>query len=670
MAEAEDVIVDAARHATVFVRSLWQRRSRQSAPAIGVLTLDAVAARLDLLVSAALGTRLLLRPAQAPARRTLLRALFARRSGPSMQEPVPATDGATLWLPASLPTNSRPSAADRYRVLALHQAMRALRGSARYVDIGQDAFKRDVFTVLEALGAEDALRRLLPGLSADLDRVRAAALAARPPLDRFDASGRCVEGWVRAVLGAGCPELMLPATPGQCWEVADGVARRLRSQWPQARDWRVHKDLWIGDLRRPGDVATTTVAAFDPVAEFAPPPRSARMTRRPQVRRPQPDEDDRKQGAWMIQTTQPHEHAEDGFGMQRPTDRDETTAAEDFADALSELPEARLVTTPGRPKEVLLSDDPPPARARAAPRVERSPACLAYPEWDWQSSTYRHPGAIVHVRECALGPQRWVSDTLKAHAGVLRDVRRRFELLRAERVTLRRRAEGDEIDIAACVDARADFKAGLPLNDSVYLQRRVLRRDTAVVLLVDASGSTDAWIDAGKRIIDVEKEALLLVSAALDHADERYAVLSFSGEGPGAVVIQEIKTFAERGGPAVGRRISALEPQHYTRAGAALRHASTVLMREPARHRLLLLLSDGKPNDIDAYEGRYGVEDTRQAVVEAKLQGIFPFCLTIDRQAASYLPRVFGANQYALLSRPQRLPGVLLDWMQRLLAAG
>jgi nitric oxide reductase NorD protein len=89
-------------------------------------------------------------------------------------------------------------------------------------------------------------------------------------------------------------------------------------------------------------------------------------------------------------------------------------------------------------------------------------------------------------------------------------------------------------------------------------------------------------------------------------------------------------------------------------------------MRQPARHRLLLLLSDGKPNDEDDYEGRYGVEDMKRAVIEARLQDIFPFCLTIDRSAAGYLPYVFGPSQYALLPRPELLPSALLEWMRRL----
>jgi nitric oxide reductase NorD protein len=144
-------------------------------------------------------------------------------------------------------------------------------------------------------------------------------------------------------------------------------------------------------------------------------------------------------------------------------------------------------------------------------------------------------------------------------------------------------------------------------------------------------------------------------------------VQSFSGEGPGNVTVRELKRFDERYGDDVALRIAALEPERYTRAGAALRHASASLMRERAEHRLLLLLSDGKPNDVDRYEGRYGVEDLRQAVVEAGLTGIRPFCLTVDRAAATYLPAVFG-GQYALLPRPELLAAVLLDWLRRLLA--
>jgi nitric oxide reductase NorD protein len=128
-----------------------------------------------------------------------------------------------------------------------------------------------------------------------------------------------------------------------------------------------------------------------------------------------------------------------------------------------------------------------------------------------------------------------------------------------------------------------------------------------------------------------------------------------------------IKDFDERGGVDVRRRVAALEPDGYTRAGAAIRHTSALLAREAARHRLLLVLSDGKPNDVDQYAGRYGIEDTRQAVAEARLQGLVPYCLTVDREAPAYMPSIFGPRGYAVLRRQDLLPAVLIEVVRRLL---
>jgi nitric oxide reductase NorD protein len=250
---------------------------------------------------------------------------------------------------------------------------------------------------------------------------------------------------------------------------------------------------------------------------------------------------------------------------------------------------------------------------------------------------------------------------------MLHEIRRRFELLRAQRVQKRKQPDGDDIDLQACMDSHADLRAGLPLSSRVYQTQRRSRRNMAILLLVDISGSTDSWITSGRRVIDVEREALLLVCIALEGLSEPYGVIAFSGEGPQSVVIRSVKRFDERYDNTVAQRIAGLEPEHYTRAGAAIRHASALLMREPVEHRLLIMLSDGKPNDIDEYDGRYGVEDMRQAVTETRLQGISPFCLTIDRQAADYLPFIFGPAHYALLSRPELLPKVLLDWIKKLI---
>jgi nitric oxide reductase NorD protein len=142
---------------------------------------------------------------------------------------------------------------------------------------------------------------------------------------------------------------------------------------------------------------------------------------------------------------------------------------------------------------------------------------------------------------------------------------------------------------------------------------------------------------------------------------------AFSGEGPEDVSVRSLKRFGVRSGLDVRRRLAALDCDRYTRLGAPIRHVTSALCREVAAARLLLLLSDGKPNDVDLYEGRYGVEDTRQAVAEARRQGIAVFCLTIDREAPRYAGRIFGPAGFAVLRRPEQLPSVLVDVLRRLI---
>jgi nitric oxide reductase NorD protein len=678
MAEPEDVITDAARHATVYARALW-RRHRPAPQAPRPAPLSDVVQRLDLLVTAVFGASRPIRAAQPPAPPTFLTRVFRRGHLPRTTRAVPATDGVAIWLPADLGTSDASLASRWYRVLALQQATRAQRGSADRIGDIEDPLVRDLYLLFEADAADTALAELLPGMVASVDSLRQAALLARPAPGDFPAPRRIVEDFVRTLLARRCGEpsgLPRHATPRDSLAAARRLARRLAPEpdvvramgpSPLLRDW------WTGALRTP-PVATELLppsAGDRHPADEPEAARSARLGRRPEVREARPDEEDERDdpGAWMIPADEPHEHAEDPLGLQRPTDRDEEAAADDYADSVSELAEARLVSTPGRAKEVLLSDDPPDARQKRQVASSGDPASsFSYPEWDFRVDAYRDPGATVRALPALQGPQQWVDQTLAAHRSMLDAIRRRFEMLRAQRSKLRKQFDGDDLDLDAYIDSYADFRAGLTLTQALYQTQRPAKRHMAIMLLVDVSGSTDGWIAANRRVIDVEREALLLVCIALEGMAEPFSVQAFSGEGPQRVSVRAVKRFDEPYSNDVARRIAALEPEHYTRAGAAIRHASALLMREPAAHRLLLLLSDGKPNDVDDYEGRYGVEDMRQAVTEARLQGIFPFCLTIDRQAANYLPHVFGASQYALLSRPELLPTVLLDWMKRLVA--
>lgn len=674
MAEAEDVITDVARHATVFTQALW-RRHRAQAPARRLTLLTDMAPRLDLLIEAVFGTTYRLRTAQTPARPTLLAQAFQRHEFPRARVALPATDGQCIWLPSDTGLTDTALATDRFRTLALVQAMRASRGSAAGPGPGASPLVLDLYLLIEAVAADAALAQLLPGMANALNRLRGAALAARPPLAQFPASRRPLEALVRAWMAQPCEQPNVHAPLGASPEHAAHAAHRLAAD--MARDLASHgrqgpsplfRDSWTGELRPPGAATGSALAGSDAADNAATrAPRSARLARRPEVREGTEQEDQKTPGAWMIPPDVPHEQAEDPFGMQRPTDRDQSAGADEFADLVSELAQARLVWTPGQAPEVLLSDDPPAVRPRhTSAAAPDAPQTFCYPEWDWRTSAYRHPGATVRLREAPAGTQRWVDDTLAAHRALLGAIRQRFAALRPQRTLRRRQTDGDDIDLEACVEGLTNLRAGWPMADDLYCSQQRTRRDLAILILIDVSGSTDGWISNSRRVIDVEREALLLVCIALGAMGEPFAVQAFSGNGPAAVSLWDIKRFDEAYSPDVALRIAALEPDQYTRTGAALRHASATLMREGATHRLLLLLSDGKPNDCDVYEGRYGIEDTRQAVTEARLQGISPFCLAVDRQAASYLPAVFGAQHHALLQTPASLPTVLLDWMQRL----
>ena len=674
MAEAEDLVVDAARHATVFIRDTWRRHyaTEPDAP----VALASLARRLDLLISAACGISLPMRSALPPARPTLLHRVFHPRAYPRHRQAVPATSGDTLWLPAHLGTCDTAEASALYRAMALQQARRAMRGTAQGLLGEADTLLRDTALVLEARAAELEIAHGFPGLVPDLRRLRALARAARPPLDAFAPARQPLERLVRGILehdigsGAGV----------DAGSVGDSLARarQLVAEWAiDADDVRrlgpmpLYRDWWTGELRAGGGTArlvdgTAATTADDNEGKV----RSARMERRPDERDANEDEDrPGEPGVWMIQQDAPHEVAEDPFGLQRPVDRDDETSADEYGDMLSELASTRMVAAPDPPREVLLSDDPPASRAQLEfdPQGEGETR-FRYPEWDHADASYIEHGTTVRMLPPLHGRQAWIDATLARHRSHLDGIRRQFEALRPERVRLRRQSDGEDIGIDACVEGRADMLAGGFLREGLYETRRPGRRSIAVTLLVDASGSTDGFIGHGRRVIDVEREALLLVCMALQGLGEPFSVMAFSGEGPHGVTMRMLKDFDEVYGQDIALRIAGLEPENYTRAGAAIRHATALLMRQPAEHRLLLMLSDGKPNDADRYDGLFGVEDMRQSVTEARLQGIFPFCLTVDLQAPGYLPKVFGPGHYALLSTPERLPLVLLDWTRRLLA--
>lgn len=279
---------------------------------------------------------------------------------------------------------------------------------------------------------------------------------------------------------------------------------------------------------------------------------------------------------------------------------------------------------------------------------------LLLPEWDWRARRLKPD----HCRLQTVVPRGARPQPLPERLQrAARRLRSQFATLAPARRWLKGQPEGSELDLDACLRLLTERRRGRPDDGSrLYLAPRRLERDLACLVLADLSQSTDAWIGDGQRVIDVIRDGLLLFGEALTASGDAFAIHGFSSLRRSLVRFHDLKPFAAPFDAIARGRIAALRPGYYTRMGAPIRHATALLERRPAALRLLLILSDGKPHDLDHYEGRYGIEDTRHALMEARRRGIRPFCVTIDRGAASYLPHLFGAGGFALIRQPEELP--------------
>ena len=217
----------------------------------------------------------------------------------------------------------------------------------------------------------------------------------------------------------------------------------------------------------------------------------------------------------------------------------------------------------------------------------------------------------------------------------------------------------------AAVRMCAERAAGADLSDRIYVRRERKERDVAAAFLVDVSGSTSRQLDSGRRVIDLEKEGLVLLCEALEAVGDQYALYGYSGQGRGQVDFLVIKDFDDRLGGKAAHRLSGLAPMQQNRDGAAIRHATAKLLARETRTRLLVLISDGRPLD-DGYKDEYSLEDTKAALREARQRGVHPFCITIDREADGYVRRMYGDVQFAVIDHLEDLPKRLPRIYQRL----
>jgi len=308
--------------------------------------------------------------------------------------------------------------------------------------------------------------------------------------------------------------------------------------------------------------------------------------------------------------------------------------------------------------------------------IEEGEVAYNYDEWDRELTDHRLGWCRVIEKRVKQGDKAFVEQTRDRYRGVISSIRYQFQLMKPEdllRVT--NELDGEEFDLDAVIDYVIDRRAakvgGGHQSERLYTRRLRRRRDVAVSFLLDQSSSTARTIGRhplqpytrpGRRIIEIEKEGLVLMSEALEAVGDTYSINGFTSEGRRNVKFYVVKDFNEAYTDEVKERIGGISFQNNTRLGAAIRHATAKLAKQEARTRLLIVLSDGRPYDHDYGDARYAREDTREALRQAKIEGITPFCITIDRESEAELRDLYGEVGYTIiddvLSLPERMPAI------------
>ncbi len=352
----------------------------------------------------------------------------------------------------------------------------------------------------------------------------------------------------------------------------------------------------------------------------------------------------------------------DGIRIELQYDEKAVDAPEDIQQILASIlqdfgniPDDYLLTENSAYQDETLSEE-----SNETISADESEGDYLYDEWDHSRQKYRKNWC--HLKELDVKPvdNNFVNKTLHKHRGLIKHLHRTFEALRQDDKRMKRQPFGDDIDLDAMIDAYTDTKMGFEASQNLFTKSRKIDRNIAVMFMIDMSGSTAGWIN------EMEREALVLLCESLEILGDRYAIYGFSGVTHKRCELYRVKEFNEDYGHNVKARISGIEPQDYTRMGAAIRHLTTLLNQVEARTKILITLSDGRPDDQDGYRGPYGIEDTRRALIEAKFLGIHPFCITIDDEAMDYLQHMYGAVNFAVIDHVDKLPYKVSDIYRRI----
>lgn len=386
--------------------------------------------------------------------------------------------------------------------------------------------------------------------------------------------------------------------------------------------------------------------------------------------------------------------------LRQSADLDENVEFDDSAQSIeifaqNILKEAGSLTYNTLPQEGYLLNRHIPEGG--GPLESRGPQSFVYNEWDFRAGDYKPNWCAVQEKIVEEGDLQFFNDTLSNYRRLLSEVKRQFELVTPQAFRkVQRLTDGEEIDLDAAIESTIELRNGITPSEKIYWLRNKVERDVAVVFLLDMSASTAEAIDEGnlttfdhdapedpveymiwlrsrregmvnrhyKRIIDLEKEGTALLMQALESIADTYGIYGFSGYGRENVEFYIIKDLDEPLTESVKKRIDKISPLHATRMGPAIRHATSKLERRQSKTKILFLISDGRPQDRgysrEGVEKEYAVHDTHMALTEARMKGITPFCLTVDKSGHDYLRSMCGDMKYEVLgdiwSLPRRLP--------------
>ena len=565
---------------------------------------------------------------------------------------------------------------------------------------------RDLFNIAEGYRIDVRLRAAYPGIRREMEPIRAASLERRPSLVDLPEIPAIVESLLQHALGAelvpeelpptaretaataigvlgrlGEPEASVARTAEVCAELYeildDHAARRLRSsdeddpgeasQQPQGADQQgaqepsaASEGSGIVEYQQV-DMPPFMSPVLEELMKRVDLPRSEEITS-PET---PPDPDGAMESS--EKSMQSGQVSDDGDQLEGDTAQAGEGAADD--EQPSSASDAKLSEdeTPGG-GQTPESEGAIVAQGQEEPERDLGEQTFLYDEWDHRIEDYRPAWCTVREQRLTRVHEAFVAATFHEFGGIVTQIRRNFQLMRPERLRkMRFQSEGDDLDLDGLVEHVVDKRARVTPTERVYIKRDKKDRDVTTAFLIDMSSSTDRKIDSRKRIMDIEKESLLLMCEALEAIRDEYAIYGFSGNGRDDCQFYVVKELGERYDDRVKARIGGIYARQKTRMGPAIRHATKRLMGVDSNVKLMILVTDGKPYDSDTYQDNlYAQEDTKMALREARREKIHLFCVTVDTEAADYLPTMYSDANFVIIDDVKTLPHRLPQLYRRL----